>query len=179
MFCLCQRNAVALLWRVAYRYWPMIHCRWMFCHESCVCGYLPPHVEWMVNNWSSLEVVYGLLYQLLCKQTFNMLIQIKVIWSTEPIWNICIIWYFSLVINSNNRRSNETLVSIEIPTSDLWDRRCVHCQLSYSDSLTFLIITPLIQNSPEGFAWPKFFCLLGRLWFFKKQDRYRPVSRLL
>jgi hypothetical protein len=30
MSCLCPRNAAAFLWRVAFRYWPMIHHRWIF-----------------------------------------------------------------------------------------------------------------------------------------------------
>jgi hypothetical protein len=95
----------------------------------------------MVTNWSSLEVVYGLLYKLMYKQAFNMLIWIKVIWSTEPIWNICIVWYFSSVINSNNQHSNEILVGIKIRTSDLQYRKRVRCQLNYATYLAMTLIS--------------------------------------
>jgi hypothetical protein len=40
MSCLCPGDEVALLWRVAYRYWPIIHCRCVLCCESFVRGYL-------------------------------------------------------------------------------------------------------------------------------------------
>ena len=42
----------------------------------------------------------------------------KVIWSTEPTWNMCIIRYFLSFISSNKQCSNETLVCAVIQTSD-------------------------------------------------------------
>jgi hypothetical protein len=43
--CLCSLDAAALLWRVAYRYWPMIHHRRVLCRETYVRVYLLPHAE--------------------------------------------------------------------------------------------------------------------------------------
>jgi hypothetical protein len=34
-------------------------------------------------------------------EPLNPLIKIEVIWITEPTWNMCLILYFSSVINSN------------------------------------------------------------------------------
>jgi hypothetical protein len=61
--------------------------------------------------------------------------RIKVIWSTQPIWSICIFWYFSSVINSINRCSNETIVGVKFWTFDFWDHRGADYQLSYAASL--------------------------------------------
>jgi hypothetical protein len=56
-------------------------------HPRCVLCWWTGSVGtcWKVTSWSSLEVVYSLLFILMCKQTFNILIQIEFIWSTEPI----------------------------------------------------------------------------------------------
>jgi hypothetical protein len=81
--------------------WPVIHRRCMLCCESFFD-----------------EVVNGLLFKLMCKQILNTLIWIEVIWSIEPTWDLCIVWYFSSFINSNRQRSNETLVCAVIRTSD-------------------------------------------------------------
>jgi hypothetical protein len=102
MSCLCTRNEAAVLWRVAYCCWPMIHCR-------CVLLCCEPFLD---------EVVNDLLFELMCKQTLNTLIGIKVIWSIEPTWDMCIVWYFSSFISSNKQCSNETLVCAVIQTSD-------------------------------------------------------------
>jgi hypothetical protein len=67
----------------------------------------------------------------------NMLDQMELIWSIEPIWNICVNRYFFFVGNSNKQCSNETLVGAETRTSDLWDHRWAFYQLSYS---TFLLL---------------------------------------
>jgi hypothetical protein len=48
----------------------------------------------------------------------NTLIRIEVIWSIEPTWDMCIVWYFSSFISSNIQRSYETLVCAVIRTSD-------------------------------------------------------------
>jgi hypothetical protein len=96
-----------------------------------ICSWVFIATRWTVTNWSSLEVVYGLFYESMWKQTFNMLTWNKVIWSTEPIWNICIIWYFSIVINSNNQPANETLVGAKIQTSGHQDYRLACYELSY------------------------------------------------
>jgi hypothetical protein len=42
----------------------------------------------------------------------------RVIWSTEPTWNMCMIRYFSSFISSNKQCSNETLVCAVIWSSD-------------------------------------------------------------
>jgi hypothetical protein len=67
-----------------------------------------------------------------------LFIQIEVIWSTRPIWNIIIVWYFSSVIKLNNRPSSETLVGVDIQTSDLLDHRRVRYQLSYTASMSVI-----------------------------------------
>jgi hypothetical protein len=107
------------------------------CRES-FCPWVFIARDYSVTNWSSLEVVYGLLYKLMCKQALNTIIQIEVIWSTKPSWNMCIIWYFSSVINSNKQRSSEKLVGAVIQTSDLRDPRWVCFQLSHATSLIIL-----------------------------------------
>jgi hypothetical protein len=71
-------------------------------------------VSWIIFY----EVVNGLLFELMCKQTLSTLIWIEVILSIEPTWDICLVWYFSSFINSNRQRSNETLVCAMIQTSD-------------------------------------------------------------
>jgi hypothetical protein len=88
-----------ILWGVAYCCRPVIHRR-------CVL--------WIIFD----EVVTSLLFELMCKQTLNTLIRIEVIWSNEPTWDMCIIWYFSSFINSNKQHSNETLVCAVIRTFD-------------------------------------------------------------
>ena len=110
-------------WRIAVGLWFIID-------ASCVvnlCSWVFIAMRWMVTNRSSLEVVHGLLYQLMCKRTFNTLFWIKVIWST-----ICIFWYFLSVINLNNQCSNDTLLGTKIRTSDLQDRVRARYQLSLS-----------------------------------------------
>jgi hypothetical protein len=85
----------------------------MLCLESRLCDFFITTLHLTVANWSSLEA---------CLQSvrwFNTLNHLKVIWSTEPIWNICIIRYFLSVINSNKQRSNETLVGAVFLASDL------------------------------------------------------------
>jgi hypothetical protein len=109
------------------QHYPNTNCYWPMIHRICVllilglCLFIA--TRWTVPNWSSSELVYGLLYKLMCKQTLSTLIRIEVIWSTEPKWNICIIQYFSCVMNSNKQHSNETLVGTVIRTSDLRNRR--------------------------------------------------------
>jgi hypothetical protein len=85
----------------------------------------------------------------MCKQTLNTLIIIEVIWSTEPTWNMCIIGYFLSVINLNKQRSNETLVSAAIWSSDLPDRRRACYQLSHAASLQFRLIVGQINCCNE------------------------------
>jgi hypothetical protein len=50
----------------------------MSIEAACCVEELVPWVfiamHWTVTNWSSLEVVYGLLHELMCKQTLNTLI---------------------------------------------------------------------------------------------------------
>jgi hypothetical protein len=90
-----------ILWRKAYCCRPVIHRRCVLCLKSFFD-----------------EVVNGLLFKLMCKQTLNTFIRIEVIWSIKPTWDMCIIWYFSSFINSNKQGSNETLVCAVIRTSD-------------------------------------------------------------
>jgi hypothetical protein len=69
----------------------------------------------------------------------NTLNHLKVSWRTELIWNICGIWYFLSVLNSNKLCSNETLVCIVIRTSDPWDCRRASYQLSCTSLIIILI----------------------------------------
>ncbi len=83
----------------------------------------------------------------MCKLTFNRLIRLlRLILSTKPIWDICIIWYFSSAINSEIRRSNETLVGVEIPNSNLQDRTRTRYQLNYAASLVCTILLSLFTE---------------------------------
>jgi hypothetical protein len=103
MSCLCPRNKAAVLWRVAYCCWPMIHHRCvLLCHERLLDEVaLRSFIQ--INVQADLEHVNS---------------DQRVIWSTEPAWNMCIIWYFSSFISSNKQFSNETLVCAVIQTSD-------------------------------------------------------------
>jgi hypothetical protein len=106
---------------------------WFIVDAACVVNLVSVGIyctRWTVTNGSSLEVVYGLLYKLMCKQTLNTLIWIEVFWSTEPIWNICIIWYFL-----NKQHPNETLVGAVIWTFNLRDRWRACYQLCHTASL--------------------------------------------
>jgi hypothetical protein len=109
--------------------------RWVLvvCHRCHVIIY--HHAEWAVTNWSSLETCLRSVIWFKVRADLNLLNQLKVIWRTEPMWNICIIWYFTSVINSNKQRSNEKLVGTVIRTSDLRDHRRACFQLSYAASL--------------------------------------------
>jgi hypothetical protein len=137
---LWRHACVHLMMRPSSEEWHIPIGPWFIVDACCVvlwilCLWVFIATPWTVTNWSSLEVVYGLLYQLMCKQTLNTLIRIEVIWSTKLTWNMCIIWYFSSVINSNKQRSNETLDGAVIQISDLQDRRRACYQLSHAASL--------------------------------------------
>jgi hypothetical protein len=121
---------------VAHPCWPKIHhwcvlwihLLWVFC---AMC--------WMVTNWSSLVIAYS-IDESMCKQAFNTLTRIKVIWSIIPIWNIFIIQYFLSVWNSNKQRCNATLVGAKNKTSNLWDHRRARYQLSHATSLVLILL---------------------------------------
>jgi hypothetical protein len=113
------------LWKIDESWWCVINVMWL----------LILTLHWTVTNWSSLETSLQSVRWFKVRADLNTLNQLQVIWSTEPTWNICIIWNFSSVINLNKRGSNETLVGIMIQTSVLRDRKKACYQLSHAASL--------------------------------------------
>jgi hypothetical protein len=103
-----------------------IVCLWVFIAARCT-----------LTNWSSLEDCLGSVRWFKVRVDLNTLNHLKVIWRTEPIWNTGIVWYFSSIINLNNRGSNETLVGLEIRTSNLQDLRRGRYQLRSQDFCIF------------------------------------------
>jgi hypothetical protein len=102
-------------------------------------------LHWTVTNWSSLEAFLQSVRWFKVRADLNTLNHLEVIWSTEPIWNICIIQYFWSVINLNKRHSNETLFGgVVIQISAHGDRRRVRYQLSHATSLNFYLILTLL-----------------------------------
>jgi hypothetical protein len=122
----------------------------------------PSSVEWhiAVGPWSIVDAccvmnlvsvvqLRGCLLsfiQISVQETLNTLIWIQMIWSTEPTWNMCIIWFFSSVINLNKQRSNETLVGAVIRDYDLQDRRRACYQLSHAACLWSRLVVPLKKD---------------------------------
>jgi hypothetical protein len=148
--CLCPGNEAAVLWRGAYCYWP-----WSIVDVCCVvnqdCVIFTTTLHWTVTIWSSLEACLQSVRWLKVRADLNTLNHFEVSWSTEPILNICIIRYFSSVINSNKRRSNETLVGVVIQTSDLRDRRRACYQLSQAASRKATSHTPIFSGGGIAF----------------------------
>jgi hypothetical protein len=105
MSCLCPRNETAFLWRVAYHYglWSIIDA----CCVFNLCPWVFIATQWMVTHWSSLEACLRSISWFKVQADLNTLI-----WSTEPVWNIFMIWYFWTFINLNNWCSNDTLVGV-------------------------------------------------------------------
>jgi hypothetical protein len=138
-----------------------------------LCPWVFIATHWTVAKWSSLEACLGSVRWFEMRADLNMLNHLEVIWSIKPVWNICIIWYFSSIINSNNRHSNETLVGVEIQTSDLRDHRRECYQLSYTTSLVFL---PVIWwNIIQG----KEFVVHAQLWANFKQGCFVVLKNIL
>ncbi len=115
---------------------------WSIIDACCVmnlCPWVFIAIHWTVTNWSSLQPCLPSVRWFKVRADLNMLNHLEMIWSTKPIWNIFIIWYFLSVINSNNWCSNEILVGVEIWTSDLQERRWARYQLSYAPTLSNIL----------------------------------------
>jgi hypothetical protein len=84
------------------------------------------------------------MYESMYKHALNTLARIEVIWSTKPIWNICIIQYFSSVGNSNKQLSNETLVGAKIQTSGGITNSAVLLPWGYDINLIMVLVFPYL-----------------------------------
>ncbi len=130
--------------------WHIATGRWSI-EDGCCFVNLCPGVfiatHLTVTNWSSLEACLRSVGWFKVWVDLNMLNHVKVIQCTEPIWNICIIWYFSSVINSNNHAlAEKMLVGAKIQTYDLQDGRRARYQLSYAASLLDMISKLQLTN---------------------------------
>ncbi len=68
-------------------------------------------LHWTVTSWSTLEACLRSVRWLKVRVDLNTLNHLEVSWSIEPIWNICIIKYFSSVINLNKLCSSQRLIA--------------------------------------------------------------------
>jgi hypothetical protein len=144
-------------WRIAVGPWSMVD----GCCVVNLCSWVVIATHWTVTNWSSLEDVCGLLDDSKFEQTSTL-------WTISKWFEVpnpyCIIWYFTSVINSNNRAlAGKSQMGAEILTSDLRDHRRAGYQLSYASSLC----EGLFNTVKNLFTSPRFF-----LSFF---SRYRCV----
>jgi hypothetical protein len=72
-------GGLSFVWHLAVGPWFIVD---VCCESICsICLWVFIATHWRVTYWSSLEFFCGLLYQSMCKQTFNMLTQIEVVWS--------------------------------------------------------------------------------------------------
>jgi hypothetical protein len=131
-------------------------------------------LHWTVTNWSGLEACLRSVRWFKVRADLNTLNHLEVIWSTNFIWNICIIQYFLFIINLNKQRSNETLVGVVIWTSDLQDHRWARYQLSFTASLCLQYVKCLIWDTIT-----KFVTVTDGYWsVFPMRQKYTTVLNL-